>query len=119
MIFKINPLVKTSSNQLVAADAKLNFDDNVAFRQKLIFALCDPSLEDHREVAVANADLNYIGLDGEIGCMVNGAGLAMATMDIMAAKADLNSICFDVYTSSFSSQKLVYVTWCLNSMNCS
>ncbi|KAK8565270.1 hypothetical protein V6N12_058837 [Hibiscus sabdariffa] len=82
-LLEINPLAETSSNQLVAADAKLNFDDNAAFRQKQIFSLRDPSQEDPREVAAAKADLNYIGLDGEIGCMVNGAGLAMATMDII------------------------------------
>ncbi|KAL4351343.1 hypothetical protein GQ457_06G028710 [Hibiscus cannabinus] len=79
----INPLAETSSNQLVAADAKLNFDDNAAFRQKQIFSLRHPSQEDPLGVAAARADLNYIGLDGEIGCMVNGAGLAMATMDII------------------------------------
>ena len=67
----------------MAADAKLNFDDNAAFRQKDTFAQRDMSQEDPREVAAAAADLNYIGLFGEIGCMVNGAGLAMATMDII------------------------------------
>eukprot|EP00262_Sarcandra_glabra_P009985 TRINITY_DN2482_c0_g1_i3.p1 TRINITY_DN2482_c0_g1~~TRINITY_DN2482_c0_g1_i3.p1 ORF type:complete len:410 (-),score=103.55 TRINITY_DN2482_c0_g1_i3:236-1465(-) len=82
-MLEINPIAETSDNQLVAADAKLNFDDNAAFRQKEIFALRDSSQEDPREVAAAKADLNYIGLDGEIGCMVNGAGLAMATMDII------------------------------------
>ncbi|KAH0456762.1 hypothetical protein IEQ34_014669 [Dendrobium chrysotoxum] len=82
-LLEINPIAETSDNQLVAADAKLNFDDNAAFRQKEIFALRDSSQEDPREVAAAKADLNYIGLDGEIGCMVNGAGLAMATMDII------------------------------------
>ncbi|KAK6164275.1 hypothetical protein DH2020_001139 [Rehmannia glutinosa] len=82
-MLEINPFAETSDNQLVAADAKLNFDDNAAFRQKEIFALRDPTQEDPREVAAAKADLNYIGLDGEIGCMVNGAGLAMATMDII------------------------------------
>ncbi|GMY06310.1 succinate--CoA ligase [ADP-forming] subunit beta, mitochondrial [Fagus crenata] len=82
-LLEINPMAETSDNQLVAADAKLNFDDNAAFRQKEIFALRDPLQEDPREVAAAKADLNYIGLDGEIGCMVNGAGLAMATMDII------------------------------------
>ncbi|GAB2279721.1 hypothetical protein Dimus_014361 [Dionaea muscipula] len=82
-MLEINPIAETSDNQLVAADAKLNFDDNAAFRQKDIFALRDTSQEDPREVAAAKADLNYIGLDGEIGCMVNGAGLAMATMDII------------------------------------
>lgn len=82
-LLEINPIAETSDNQLVAADAKLNFDDNAAFRQKEIFELRDSSQEDPREVAAAKADLNYIGLDGEIGCMVNGAGLAMATMDII------------------------------------
>ncbi|KAK1397904.1 Succinate--CoA ligase [ADP-forming] subunit beta, mitochondrial [Heracleum sosnowskyi] len=82
-MLEINPLAETSENKLVAADAKLNFDDNAYFRQKEIFALRDPSQEDPREVAAAKADLNYIGLDGQIGCMVNGAGLAMATMDII------------------------------------
>ncbi|KAK1260217.1 hypothetical protein QJS04_geneDACA002363 [Acorus gramineus] len=80
---KINPIAETSDDQLVAADAKLNFDDNASFRQKEIFALRDTTQEDPREVTAAKADLNYIGLDGEIGCMVNGAGLAMATMDII------------------------------------
>ncbi|KAJ1397855.1 Succinyl-CoA synthetase-like [Sesbania bispinosa] len=82
-LLEINPLAETADNQLVAADAKLNFDDNAAYRQKEIFALRDTTQEDPREVAAAKADLNYIGLDGEIGCMVNGAGLAMATMDII------------------------------------
>ncbi|CAM6114995.1 unnamed protein product [Calypogeia fissa] len=82
-LFEINPLAETSDKKMVAADAKLNFDDNASFRQKDIFALRDTTQEDPREVAAAAADLNYIGLDGEIGCMVNGAGLAMATMDII------------------------------------
>ncbi|EEF32531.1 succinyl-CoA synthetase beta chain, putative [Ricinus communis] len=82
-LLEINPMAETAENQLVAADAKLNFDDNAAFRQKELFKLRDPTQEDPREVAAAKADLNYIGLDGEIGCMVNGAGLAMATMDII------------------------------------
>ncbi|CAI0434536.1 unnamed protein product, partial [Linum tenue] len=82
-LLEINPIAETADNKLVAADAKLNFDDNAAFRQKELFALRDPTQEDPREVAAAKADLNYIGLDGEIGCMVNGAGLAMATMDII------------------------------------
>lgn len=82
-LLEINPIAETADNQLVAADAKLNFDDNAAYRQKHIFALRDTTQEDPREVTAAKADLNYIGLDGEIGCMVNGAGLAMATMDII------------------------------------
>ena len=64
-------------------DAKINFDDNAAFRQGDIFAKRDFSQEDPREVEASKWDLNYIGLDGSIGCMVNGAGLAMATMDII------------------------------------
>jgi succinyl-CoA synthetase beta subunit len=80
---EVNPLAETAT-QLVAADAKLGFDDNAAFRQKDLFALRDASQEDAREVEAAKWDLNYIGLDGSIGCMVNGAGLAMATMDICA-----------------------------------
>ncbi|CAN6462065.1 unnamed protein product [Victoria cruziana] len=82
-LLEVNPMAETSEGQMVAADAKLNFDDNAAFRQKEIFSLRDPSQEDPREVDAAKSDLNYIGLDGEIGCMVNGAGLAMATMDII------------------------------------
>ncbi|VFQ59726.1 unnamed protein product [Cuscuta campestris] len=82
-LLEINPLAETSDKKLVAADAKMNFDDNAAYRQKELFSLRDSSQEDPREVAAAKADLNYIGLDGEIGCMVNGAGLVMATMDII------------------------------------
>jgi succinyl-CoA synthetase beta subunit len=80
---EVNPLAETADGKLIAADAKLGFDDNTAFRQKEIFAMRDASQEDPREVAAGKFDLNYIGLDGEIGCMVNGAGLAMATMDII------------------------------------
>lgn len=65
-------------------DAKINFDDNAEYRQKDIFALRDWSQEDEREVTAAKIDLNYIGLDGNIGCLVNGAGLAMSTMDIIS-----------------------------------
>lgn len=81
---EINPLVVTADQRRVLClDAKLNFDDNAAFRQKDLFALKDGTQEDPREVEAAAADLNYIGLDGQIGCLVNGAGLAMATMDII------------------------------------
>lgn len=82
---EVNPLAETDDG-LLAADAKLGFDDNAAFRQKDLFALKDESQEDEREVAAEKYDLNYIGLDGNIGCMVNGAGLAMATMDIIQAR---------------------------------
>jgi succinyl-CoA synthetase beta subunit len=82
-LVEVNPLAETKDGKLLAADAKLGFDDSAAFRQKELFALRDPSQEDPREVAASKFDLNYIGLDGNIGCMVNGAGLAMATMDII------------------------------------
>lgn len=78
-LVEVNPLAE-SHGKLIAADAKVNFDDNASFRQKELFALRDESQEDPREVAAHKFDLNYIGLDGNIGCMVNGAGLAMATM---------------------------------------
>ena len=68
---------------LVRDDGKINFDDNAEFRQKKVFAFRDKTQEDPREVEAHQHDLNYIGLTGNIGCMVNGAGLAMATMDII------------------------------------
>lgn len=80
---EVNPLAEDSNGVLMAADAKIGFDDNAEFRQKPIFAMLDPTQMDSREVAAGKWDLNYIGLDGNIGCMVNGAGLAMATMDII------------------------------------
>lgn len=80
---EVNPLAETADGQLVSADAKIGFDDNAAYRQKEIFAMRDESQIDSREVAASKFDLNYIGLDGNIGCMVNGAGLAMSTMDII------------------------------------
>jgi len=81
---EINPLCITPDSRVVAFDAKIQFDDNASFRQKEIFALRDTTEEDPREVAASEYDLNYIGLDGNVGCMVNGAGLAMATTDIIA-----------------------------------
>ena len=82
-IVEINPMVVTTSGEVVCLDAKFNFDDNALFRHKDIAAMQDPTQEDAREVAAGKYDLNYIALDGNIGCMVNGAGLAMATMDII------------------------------------
>ncbi len=80
---EINPLVVTPDGQLLALDAKFNFDDNALYRQPEIVAMRDKSEEDPREVAASEHALNYIGLDGNIACLVNGAGLAMATMDII------------------------------------
>eukprot|EP00545_Synedropsis_sp_CCMP1620_P009617 CAMPEP_0119015782 /NCGR_PEP_ID=MMETSP1176-20130426/11608_1 /TAXON_ID=265551 /ORGANISM="Synedropsis recta cf, Strain CCMP1620" /LENGTH=380 /DNA_ID=CAMNT_0006969103 /DNA_START=221 /DNA_END=1363 /DNA_ORIENTATION=+ len=81
---EVNPLAEDADGNLLAADAKIGFDDNAAFRQKDVFEQRDSTQEDPREVAASEWDLNYIGLDGSIGCMVNGAGLAMATMDIIS-----------------------------------
>ncbi|MBV59968.1 MAG: ADP-forming succinate--CoA ligase subunit beta [Nevskiales bacterium] len=82
-LVEINPLIVTGDGNLAALDAKLNFDDNALFRHKDIAAMADPTQEDEKELAAAKHDLNYVTLDGDIGCMVNGAGLAMATMDII------------------------------------
>ena len=80
---EINPLVVTKDNQVVALDAKITFDDNALYLHKDIQALRDTDEEEPLEVEASEFDLNYIKLDGEVGCMVNGAGLAMATMDII------------------------------------
>jgi succinyl-CoA synthetase beta subunit len=82
-IVEINPLVVTGAGDIIALDAKMNFDDNALFRHKDIAELRDESEEDPTELKAAKFDLNYVKLDGNIGCMVNGAGLAMATMDII------------------------------------
>ena len=80
-IVEINPLVTTGEGDVLALDAKLNFDDNALFRHKDIMELRDLEEEDPKEIEASKYDLSYIALDGDIGCMVNGAGLAMATMD--------------------------------------
>jgi len=82
-IVEINPLVVTGSGDVIALDAKINFDDNALYRHKDIEAMRDESEEDPAELEAAKHELNYIKLDGSIGCMVNGAGLAMGTMDII------------------------------------
>jgi succinyl-CoA synthetase beta subunit len=83
-LVEINPLVVTKSGDLVALDAKLNFDDNALYRHPEIAKLRDPDEEDAREREAKEIDLAYVGLDGNIGCMVNGAGLAMATLDVIS-----------------------------------
>ncbi len=80
-IVEINPLVTTGSGEVLALDAKVNFDDNALFRHKDIVEMRDLEEEDEKEIEASKYDLSYIALDGNIGCMVNGAGLAMATMD--------------------------------------
>lgn len=82
-IVEINPLVVTGDGNVLALDAKLNFDDNALYRQKDVFAYRDLDEEDAKEIEASKYDLSYVSLDGNIGCMVNGAGLAMATMDII------------------------------------
>ncbi len=80
---EVNPLVVTDKGEVLALDAKFNFDDNALYRHPEIAALRDIAEEDPREVEASKHGLNYIGLDGNIACLVNGAGLAMATMDII------------------------------------
>ncbi|WP_391346869.1 ADP-forming succinate--CoA ligase subunit beta [Azospirillum melinis] len=82
-IVEINPLIVTGSGDILALDAKMSFDDNALFRHKDVAALRDEAEEDPAEIEAAKHELNYVKLDGNIGCMVNGAGLAMATMDII------------------------------------
>ncbi|KER30292.1 hypothetical protein T265_03241 [Opisthorchis viverrini] len=82
-LLEINPIAQDIHDEILCMDCKMNFDDNAAFRQKEIFDQRDWTQEDERDVRAAQANLNYIGLDGTIGCLVNGAGLAMATMDLI------------------------------------
>jgi succinyl-CoA synthetase beta subunit len=82
-LVEVNPLVVTGDGRVLALDAKLNFDDNALFRHPDVAALRDPDEEDPLDVEASKLGLNYIKLDGDVGCMVNGAGLAMATMDII------------------------------------
>ena len=82
-LLEINPLIVDGEGNLKCLDCKMNFDDNALWRQKAVLAMRDETEEDAKELEASKYDLNYIALDGEIGCMVNGAGLAMATMDII------------------------------------
>ncbi len=82
-MLEINPLVVTKDDRVFALDAKMSFDDNALFRRQNVAAMYDSTQQDPREAQAAEHNLNYIGLDGEIGCIVNGAGLAMATMDMI------------------------------------
>jgi len=95
-LLEINPLVVTGAGDLHCLDAKINVDGNALYRQAEIKEMHDPSQEDERESHAAQWDLNYVALDGEIGCMVNGAGLAMATMDIIKLKGGFPANFLDV-----------------------
>ena len=95
-LVEINPLVVTDQGGLLALDGKINIDDNALYRQKALAALRDPAQEDEKETKAREHDLNYIALDGNIGCMVNGAGLAMATMDLIKLQGGLPANFLDV-----------------------
>ena len=95
-LLEINPLVLTSENSLIALDAKMSFDNNALYRHPKILALRDETEEDSAEILASKYDLAYIKLDGTIGCLVNGAGLAMATMDIIKLKGSSPANFLDV-----------------------
>ena len=95
-MIEINPLVITASGKLVAVDAKMGFDDNALFRQVKIAELRDKTQGDPREMAASDRGLSYVGLDGDIGCMINGAGLAMATMDMIKLEGGVPANFLDV-----------------------
>jgi succinyl-CoA synthetase beta subunit len=95
-LLEINPLVVTKAGQLLCLDAKVDFDDNALYRHPEIVALRDLSEEDEKEIEASKHDLNYVALDGTIGCMVNGAGLAMATMDIIKLHGEAPANFLDV-----------------------
>ena len=91
-MLEINPLIVMSKGQLRVLDAKVSFDDNALYRHPDIAALRDESEEDAKEIGASRHDLNYVALDGSIGCMRNGAGLAMATMDIIKLYGEVRRI---------------------------
>ncbi len=93
---EINPLVVTREGQVLALDAKLNFDDNALYRHKDVAEMRDPLEEEPLEVEASKYNLNYIKLDGNVGCMVNGAGLAMATMDVIKLAGGMPANFLDV-----------------------
>ena len=95
-LVEINPLILTKDNQVIALDAKINIDDNALFRNKELKSLVDESEIDPKELEAEKYDLSYVKLDGKIGCMVNGAGLAMATMDIIKLKGSSPANFLDV-----------------------
>lgn len=101
---EINPFVLATDGKVYCVDAKLGFDDSAKFRQKKLFEMRDTSQEDQREVAASKHDLNYIGLTGNIGCMVNGAGLAMSTMDLIQLHGGTPANFLDVGGSASAEQ---------------
>jgi succinyl-CoA synthetase beta subunit len=95
-LVEINPLILTNKNEIMALDAKVNIDDNALFRNQDLKELLDETEEDPKELEAEKYDLSYVKLDGKIGCMVNGAGLAMATMDIIKLKGSSPANFLDV-----------------------
>ncbi len=110
-LMEINPFLLTKDNRLIALDAKVNFDDNAMFRHKEFFDLRDLNEEDPSEIEASKFDLNYIKLDGNIACMVNGAGLAMATMDIIKLAGGEPANFLDV--GGGASQERVEAAFCI------
>eukprot|EP00298_Acanthocystis_sp_HF-20_P010732 c19015_g2_i2.p1 GENE.c19015_g2_i2~~c19015_g2_i2.p1 ORF type:complete len:494 (+),score=215.34 c19015_g2_i2:55-1482(+) len=102
--FEINPFVETPSGEVLCLDAKVNFDRSAEFRHKELFKLADNSEEDPREVIAQKYDLSYVGLHGNVGCLVNGAGLAMATMDVIKLKGGEPANFLDVGGSATEEQ---------------
>jgi len=114
---EINPLAELDDGRVVVCDAKVNFDDNAEYRQKDIFAQRDETQEDPREVAAKKFDLNYIGLDGNVACMVNGAGLAMSTMDLLSLYGGTPANFLDVGGSAQEDQIVAAFTILQNDPN--
>ena len=105
-MIEINPLIMTKDNSLICLDCKMSFDSNALFKNKDLETLRDITEEDPKELEASKFDLNYISLDGEIGCMVNGAGLAMATMDIIKLNGSEPANFLDVGGGSNKGKKL-------------
>lgn len=101
---EINPMVELENDDIMCIDAKLSFDDNALFRRPEVAAMADVTQMDPKEVLAANADLNYVALEGNVGCLVNGAGLAMATMDIISLYGQKPANFLDVGGSAKTSQ---------------
>lgn len=116
-LLEINPLVLTDEGKLLALDAKMNFDDNALFRQKEINALLEPTEDEVKELSAKEKGLTYIRLDGSIGCMVNGAGLAMATMDLIKLYGGLPANFLDIGGSSSPKKVIDAMTLLLSDTN--
>ena len=115
---EINPLVVTKDDRVLALDAKMSFDDNALFRRHTVADMRDHSQEDPREVQAAEHNLNYVGLDGKIGCIVNGAGLAMATMDMIKYAGGSPANFLDVGGGASPERVAAAFRWCCPTGTC-